>query len=87
MTKGSNGTGTSNGTAATNGKDRAYDAIVIGAGHNGMVNASYLAKAGLIIGVNSLVDGVRSTGALRLERGQPLLIPLALLEQTVERVQ
>lgn len=24
-----------------------YDAIVIGAGHNGLVNANYLAKAGL----------------------------------------
>ena len=23
-----------------------YDAIVVGAGHNGLVNASYLAKAG-----------------------------------------
>ncbi len=27
--------------------DRKYDAIVIGAGHNGMVNGAYLAKAGL----------------------------------------
>ncbi|MFL5647336.1 MAG: phytoene desaturase family protein [Chloroflexota bacterium] len=27
--------------------DRTYDAIVIGAGHNGMVNGAYLAKAGL----------------------------------------
>ena len=24
-----------------------YDAVVIGGGHNGLVNASYLAKAGL----------------------------------------
>jgi phytoene dehydrogenase-like protein len=24
-----------------------YDAIVVGAGHNGLVNAGYLAKAGL----------------------------------------
>ena len=27
--------------------DTTYDAIVIGAGHNGMVNGSYLATAGL----------------------------------------
>ncbi len=27
--------------------DRTYDAIVIGAGHNGLTNAAYLAKAGL----------------------------------------
>jgi phytoene dehydrogenase-like protein len=27
--------------------DRTYDAIVVGAGHNGMTNAAYLAKAGL----------------------------------------
>jgi phytoene dehydrogenase-like protein len=36
-------------TAKAAGKpsDRTYDAIVIGAGHNGMVNGAYLAKAGL----------------------------------------
>ncbi len=32
---------------ATKPADRTYDAIVIGAGHNGMVNGAYLAKAGL----------------------------------------
>jgi phytoene dehydrogenase-like protein len=31
----------------TGATDRTYDAIVIGAGHNGMVNGAYLAKAGL----------------------------------------
>src|SRR6478735_8419675 len=33
--------------AATKAADRTYDAIVIGAGHNGMVNGAYLARAGL----------------------------------------
>src|SRR3954447_17184146 len=33
--------------AAAKPADRTYDAIVIGAGHNGMVNGAYLAKAGL----------------------------------------
>ncbi|HEV7809514.1 MAG TPA: NAD(P)-binding protein, partial [Candidatus Limnocylindrales bacterium] len=28
-------------------RDRTYDAIVIGGGHNGLVNGAYLAKAGL----------------------------------------
>ena len=27
--------------------DRTYDAIVVGGGHNGLVNGAYLAKAGL----------------------------------------
>ena len=35
------------GASATSASDRTYDAIVIGAGHNGMVNGAYLAKAGL----------------------------------------
>ena len=34
-------------TKATTKADRSYDAIVIGGGHNGLVNGSYLAKAGL----------------------------------------
>jgi phytoene dehydrogenase-like protein len=32
---------------ATTGGDRTYDAIVIGGGHNGLVNGAYLARAGL----------------------------------------
>jgi phytoene dehydrogenase-like protein len=32
---------------ASRASDRTYDAIVIGGGHNGLVNAAYLAKAGL----------------------------------------
>ena len=28
-----------------------YDAIVVGAGHNGLTNAAYLAKAGLKVAV------------------------------------
>ena len=41
-----------------------YDAIVIGAGHNGMVASSYLAKAGLktlVVEKNSFVGGCAST--------------------------
>ena len=37
-----------------------YDAIVIGAGHNGLTNAAYLAKAGLDVAVlerNSYIGG------------------------------
>ena len=36
------------GGSATSASDRTYDAIVIGAGHNGMVNGAYLAKAGAV---------------------------------------
>jgi phytoene dehydrogenase-like protein len=32
--------------ASSNGSNQKYDAIVIGGGHNGLVNAAYLAKAG-----------------------------------------
>ena len=34
-------------SAAAKAEDRTYDAIVIGGGHNGLVNGAYLAKAGL----------------------------------------
>jgi phytoene dehydrogenase-like protein len=42
-----------------------YDAIVIGAGHNGLTNAAYLAKAGLdvlVVEKNDYIGG--NVGAL-----------------------
>jgi phytoene dehydrogenase-like protein len=48
--------------------DRAYDAIVIGGGHNGLVNGAYLAKAGLrtlILERRHLVGGAAITEELR----------------------
>jgi len=48
--------------------ERAYDAIVIGAGHNGMTNAAYLAKAGLrtlVLERRHLVGGAAITEELR----------------------
>jgi phytoene dehydrogenase-like protein len=44
--------------------DRSYDAIVIGGGHNGLTNASYLAKAGLktvVLERRNLVGGAAIT--------------------------
>ena len=44
-----------------------YDAIVIGAGHNGLTNAAYLAKAGLNIVVlekNDYIGGAAVTREL-----------------------
>jgi phytoene dehydrogenase-like protein len=48
--------------------ERAYDAIVIGAGHNGLVNGAYLAKNGLktlILERRHLVGGAAITEELR----------------------
>ena len=39
-----------------------YDAIVIGAGHNGLIAACYLAKAGHKVLV---LEGARTPGGLR----------------------
>ena len=47
---------------------REYDAIVIGGGHNGLVNGSYLAKSGLrtlILERRHLVGGAAITEELR----------------------
>jgi phytoene dehydrogenase-like protein len=56
-------------TAADRGaRDRHYDAIVIGGGHNGLVNGAYLAKAGLktlILERRHLVGGAAITEELR----------------------
>ena len=41
-----------------------YDAIIIGAGHNGLVTAAYLAKAGkkvLVLERRSMVGGIAVT--------------------------
>jgi phytoene dehydrogenase-like protein len=49
-------------------KDRTYDAIVIGGGHNGLVNGAYLAKSGLrtlILERRSVVGGAAITEELR----------------------
>lgn len=43
---------------------RAYDAIIVGAGHNGLVAANYLARAGknvLMLEKRSLVGGAAAT--------------------------
>ena len=63
--KGSKSTGS---TKASSRGDRTYDAIVIGGGHNGLVNGAYLAKAGLktlIIERRHLVGGAAITEELR----------------------
>ena len=47
--------------------DRAYDAIIVGGGHNGLVNGAYLAKAGLrmlILERRHLVGGAAITEEL-----------------------
>jgi phytoene dehydrogenase-like protein len=52
----------------TSSTDRTYDAIVIGGGHNGLVNGAYLAKAGLrtlILERRNVVGGAAITEELR----------------------
>src|SRR5512139_3560 len=49
-------------------KDKTYDAIVVGGGHNGLVNGAYLAKAGLkvlIVERRDRVGGAAITEELR----------------------
>jgi phytoene dehydrogenase-like protein len=53
--------------AAAQDSDRTYDAIVVGGGHNGLVNGAYLAKAGLrtlIVERRPLVGGAAITEEL-----------------------
>jgi phytoene dehydrogenase-like protein len=53
---------------STSSTDRTYDAIVIGGGHNGLVNGAYLAKSGLrtlIIERRNVVGGAAITEELR----------------------
>ncbi|MEX2182855.1 MAG: NAD(P)/FAD-dependent oxidoreductase [Chloroflexota bacterium] len=55
-------------TRSTSKGDRSYDAIVIGGGHNGLVNGAYLAKSGLrtlILERRHLVGGAAITEELR----------------------
>ncbi len=55
-------------TKTTSRADRTYDAIVVGGGHNGLVNGAYLAKAGLktlILERRHLVGGAAITEELR----------------------
>jgi phytoene dehydrogenase-like protein len=65
---GKNGNGAAKSTRATSRADRTYDAIVVGGGHNGLVNGAYLAKAGLKVLVlerRHLVGGAAITEELR----------------------
>jgi phytoene dehydrogenase-like protein len=55
-------------TKTTSRSDRTYDAIIVGGGHNGLVNGAYLAKAGLktlILERRHLVGGAAITEELR----------------------
>ena len=54
--------------APSSAADRTYDAIVVGGGHNGLVNGAYLAKAGLrtlILERRHVVGGAAITEELR----------------------
>ena len=64
----SNGTDPATNLPDRRAADRTYDAIVIGAGHNGLVNGAYLAKNGLrtlILERRHLVGGAAITEELR----------------------
>ncbi|MEA2577283.1 MAG: hypothetical protein QOD78_871 [Chloroflexota bacterium] len=67
-TNGARAGATSRSTARNSRADRTYDAIVVGGGHNGLVNGAYLAKAGLktlIIERREFVGGAAITEELR----------------------
>lgn len=58
-----------------------YDVIVVGAGHNGMVAATYLAKEGkkvLLVERNAKVGGMTSSGYMIPEAPQHLVTPCAV---------
>ena len=60
--------GSTKSTKATSRGDRTYDAIVVGGGHNGLVNGAYLAKSGLKVLVlerRHVVGGAAITEELR----------------------
>ncbi|HEX7346753.1 MAG TPA: NAD(P)-binding protein, partial [Candidatus Limnocylindrales bacterium] len=60
--------GNTKSTRATTRADRTYDAIIVGGGHNGLVNGAYLAKAGLKVLVlerRHIVGGAAITEELR----------------------
>ena len=63
-----------------------YDAIVIGAGHNGLTNGAYLAKAGLKVAVlerNPYIGG--ATVSRELHKGLVVLQLLLCLELAATR--
>ena len=52
-----------------------YDAIIIGAGHNGLTNAAYLAKAGLDVLVVEKNDYIGGAAVTRDRQGQIISQP------------
>ena len=63
--------------------DRRYDAIVVGGGHNGLVNGAYLAKSGLrtlILERRHLVGGATPSTPL----SRPLQLPHGSLAHSRE---
>jgi phytoene dehydrogenase-like protein len=58
-----------------------YDVIVVGAGHNGLTSAAYLAKAGkrvLVLERNAKVGGMTSSGYMIPEAPEHLVTPCAV---------
>lgn len=58
-----------------------YDVIIVGAGHNGLVSAAYLARAGkrvLVVESNEKVGGMTSSGFMIPEAPNHLVTPCAI---------